>query len=1524
MRPEFDTSLRASQRICAVPPTLRNSESLVGLKGIDVKRKNFMVDKGIHSAVELLLACSTPDLRKKFAETLLDQEKKNCVNGRAIWIENYTHQVTSWVKQANLLRIEGMDYDTAYLLMQMGVRNAEDLAQVDISIVHPLLQSYVLSHPEFKAIDVDALTVLVDNARFVSDQYWDEAFTAAARRAAAADKTIDYQPAAGSCDGVVILNVNVREHPIPYHLFRKEDRVFHNQKIIPKGLGFLQDVEEKLPLPHSISGYVKIQDGSNPAVPLYNATVTISGVFGPDMKKDEKNSDPFGYTDFTGRFLLKMPERYNLREVITFTISQGVRRQQFVFRASEIIDHVAKTPLYQLFQELLGIVQEYQNPESTERSLDELDGIIRNLTEKIRAESGQNGSLSSIYRSVFTNGSLCADFTQEPFILSKDIFEHGRPSPPRTLPSVHLMGSDQDAVKLYTDTAPSRIFSYSMLQRLVEPAIHPSLPTNSGRIPLTQPVNVMNFKKTVAESPNAWPQMSSLGIGYILKMHQAWVPDGFALGNLLYSLVLAPGEEQRLVVRENKQHFELSDDAAGSEGTSESYRTSQTDDTTAAYQYAMDQMSNASSHMDYSTRTSSFGASGSFGGFGAAFGGMFGLSGSLCKSSGEANSSASQRNTHNEASNAAQAFQHNIQTASNKISQAKRLSISMGTSTQSDSVATRIIANHNHSHAMTIQYWEVTRRYNLETCIEGVDLVLFVPLQMVNFLNQNHFTDDISNLTRTRFENRYAVLLDYADDLLPWLPERYQSGISLLKRFAALPSWKLQSNSPAPFTVTLQFFANVMDFDNLQATLYLKNGSRINGTLRYIPNTLNDRIETTYDLKKTIRSIRCDAEKKVSCTASFALSSQVTSDDLSYIRIHHSCNQLEYQLYRNPNAMTDEGITAAEVQAKWLGKQYDLAQDNDDSDNDRKKIAYWKKLLPEAYVSPTAVLSERELNNLAALTIFDADVRIGDPSVMSDNAAQGDSLTAMASSGICQPDVNIHIHSSMPVLRYSELQQIEETLQHVSSRTLFYSQVVWASLTPDERALMLEQYTVDMDFSDIQEMGDVRFDPNYDPPNRTQHSMETQSDSENVEISLLNCIDVKNLLGFYGNCMLFPFTYPQELANKIHKTAGELQDDLYRYHTNYFRVPTTSISLPTDGMIGEAVLSQTNVSEKIDLTRFWNWKDSPIDTMPIDGSYLNGNDYLAGKSTRDIQPMNLAGATATAPVTAADLIQALVSRQTPKFDNITGLDNLKEVLNNAANTTAAGRDNALNSANDIAKAAGSHAFELAKQKAENEFLMELEKLRTGAADTEKTDGSSTGESTSGTGSTTPGSGSTSGDKNPPNKNDKPGGNQTGSTGTNEKPGNEATEKPVQPEPPAKPKDPERPGGSKKPGNKKPSETPSDDPDDKKDSRPGDIMDLPEDPEEEQQQPAPEADEGEKVPVDTKPLPPDSDLMGIVDNVCQSAFAAIQSGADPEDFLRSYLGDYYDPDIMEPLLDHICTVYGTSLEQIAGAITGTEE
>jgi len=976
-----------------------------------------------------------------------------------------------------------------------------------------------------------------------------------------------------------------------------------------------------------------------------------------------------------------------MQEAITLTISQGYKKQKFILSASEILKHVENQKILKAFNSLDIVLEDLEKEkrklaeaieevdrEEIEEELNLLEARRDHLERYIKESDDTTNNLQRILRNIFQDEHMEADLREAPLIIYEEIFEGSTEHQNKVLPSVKLMEKDSKPLYMPTDTAPSRIFQYAMIQRLVEPAISPiaDKKNGKGRIALTQGVDVMNFKKIISTSPDQWPQMSSLGIGYVLNMHQAWVPDGFALGNLLYSLVLAPGEEQRLVVREKNQSYEIIDELSGEDAVVESYEADQMDNTTAAYDYAVRQMMEGSSKYSYSTRASTIGASLGLGGIGGGISAMFGLSGSTAKSSGKGSSSASQSNTHNEASNAAQMFQHGIKTASERISQARRLGISMASGDEKDSVATRIIANHNHSHTMTIQYWEVMRRYRLETCVDHVDLVLFVPMKLIPFLNGQTYLLGNTLMTPDLFKLRYEKILQHADTLVSYLPRTYRTGLNLMKEYAAYPGWNMEQKVYNGKMLEFTFKGVFLSFDDVNITLVLKHGKgRIAGSLSYTRLQLNTEFETSASLKEAITAVRNGNVDDISnytnskqkkdydqCRAVFTLPADISEDDLAYIQIDYSPETLHYELHKKWYDVSRNGEFAFETYRYMMDKTWDLAKDRKDSDGDIRKIDYCKEMLPEAWVFPNVTISSYELKNLGTPQIKDMVLKM----------SGGNGLTVAASRNDLRSSICAMISTTRPVLQYEQLQKMEETLHHIVSNTMYYSQRVWASLSSDERALMLEQFTIDMDLKEISNQTD-------------------QSSKATEDISLLNCIDVKKLLGFYGNCMLFPFTYPQKLADRLGKTAGELQDSLYRYHTNYFRVPTTTISLPTDGMIGEAVLGETNVSEEIDLTRFWNWKDSPIDSMPIDSSYLNGTDYLAGKGTKDIQGMNLQSAAAATPVTAADLISALVAKQTPSFDNITGLDQLKDVLNQGTKSAANGRDKALQTSSDMAKAA---------------------------------------------------------------------------------------------------------------------------------------------------------------------------------------------------------------------------------------------
>src|SRR5262249_11194621 len=133
------------------------------------------------------------------------------------------------------------------------------------------------------------------------------------------------------------------------------------------------------------------------------------------------------------------------------------------------------------------------------------------------------------------------------------------------------------------------------------------------------------------------------------------------------------------------------------------------------------------------------------------------------------------------------------------------------------------------------------------------------------------------------------------------------------------------------------------------------------------------------------------------------------------------------------------------------------------------------------------------------------------------------------------------------------------------------SRAIWASMSPDERAIMLEHYTIGVPSNGVADASQM--------------------------VPLLNCVE-NRVLGFFGNSMMMPFMIPQSVAEQMGINPAELQNALLGFQRESFVSPQSTIALPTRGVLGEAVLGRCSSAEKIDLTRFWNWADAPAGTAP--------------------------------------------------------------------------------------------------------------------------------------------------------------------------------------------------------------------------------------------------------------------------------------------------------------------------------------
>jgi hypothetical protein len=253
-----------------------------------------------------------------------------------------------------------------------------------------------------------------------------------------------------------------------------------------------------------------------------------------------------------------------------------------------------------------------------------------------------------------------------------------------------------------------------------------------------------------------------------------------------------------------------------------------------------------------------------------------------------------------------------------------------------------------------------------------------------------------------------------------------------------------------------------------------------------------------------------------------------------------------------------------------------------------------------------------------------------------------------------------------PLLKYDDLILIENTLQHVLRNMVRYSKAVWTWLTPEERVMLLEPYLVSF--------------PGLPPGN----------------VALLDCIG-NEVLGFHGNSMMMPFSIPQALGDQQGwpSTTGELEDSLLRFHRQSAPHQVTRTMLPTHGVLGEAMLGHCASGEKIDLTRFWNWQDSPADAAPAIAPVTVPGSQVPTLGTAQA-PNQLGGMLSTlvnnvnAPtVTPTDALAQALAKQAPaaQLPDMTGSALLEKLLESTQTTANQARQDALNSQTTLTKAA---------------------------------------------------------------------------------------------------------------------------------------------------------------------------------------------------------------------------------------------
>lgn len=224
-------------------------------------------------------------------------------------------------------------------------------------------------------------------------------------------------------------------------------------------------------------------------------------------------------------------------------------------------------------------------------------------------------------------------------------------------------------------------------------------------------------------------QAVTVATGVILHYRSEFRADGYSLGDLLYSLPLAPGQKKQVVI------IDASHSLVGTENQSISQSDSLANSLINERSIVDQIAGNIGESLQGQSNSSTSGISAGLGAAGSA--GFLGASLGVSGGYSNANSSASQDSKRG----VSQYFSEFLrQSITQNASDYRHLSASAVTTVQEGqtyNAETDVVANHNHCHSLTMMYFEVLRHFAVYQELVDAEECVFVPLLMTKFTTEN-------------------------------------------------------------------------------------------------------------------------------------------------------------------------------------------------------------------------------------------------------------------------------------------------------------------------------------------------------------------------------------------------------------------------------------------------------------------------------------------------------------------------------------------------------------------------------------------------------------------------------------------------------------------------------------------------------------------------------------------------------------------------------------------------------------------
>jgi hypothetical protein len=519
-----------------------------------------------------------------------------------------------------------------------------------------------------------------------------------------------------------------------------------------------------------------------------------------------------------------------------------------------------------------------------------------------------------------------------------------------------------------------------------------------------------------------------------------------------------------------------------------------------------------------------------------------------------------------------------------------------------ENISTRVIANYNQMHALTVQYYEVVQIYRVEVELAQAEKVVFIPVALADF--------DDDGLIR-----RYQSVLAAAA-----LTYEMRSALRNLDVIELLPEPKTRfSVFDRPFDVLVK------------EAVFAK------------PAKLATMIAKTEVTAAPVAAAKENDVAEVTLAGIRSVVSEVVADS---VKTEVAASQL---LQLNPTvsvaAQLNDKLWSVDQVARLSGfLNLSVLRPN-------SSAVY----LPNDVLVENAVVVASGLSLTAVLHARDGSVLTASPSApvaLSLVGAIG--VTGSNSGGEVSATVTLTLNRNgvrfpmeLPAVAFPKGFTGETKIvkvnagavdanvrQHLKANRLHYSQAIFRSLDAAQIALLLSGYRVEaagqlVPVAQVVEPQPVRY--------------------------------VGNYLAFrMGVDPARDETWKAWLHDR-QLDAAKPQIDI--------------VPLGTGGTFAEAVLGRSNSAEKLDITRFWNWQDSPIPLQPTEiaaiqsGSRATDENVAPGQLSAPIVNL-MTPAALPDPVGTAAVLTALQNGN--MFRDMSGLQGTIGLAQAALQATAAG------------------------------------------------------------------------------------------------------------------------------------------------------------------------------------------------------------------------------------------------------------